>query len=83
MCADDSATLSMITQAVKNPNGRRPKQKTVDNVHSSKPDGNSRQAALRSLRKNAPEIHDEVISGKLSAHAGMLKVKRCVAQRMF
>jgi hypothetical protein len=56
----------MITQAVKNANGRPSKQETVDNINGFKPDGTSREAALRSLLKNAPEIHDEVISGKLS-----------------
>ncbi len=70
MCADDIETLTLIDEALKNPHGVH---HAFDNVHSTKPDGTSRQAALRSLRKNAPAIHKEVISGKLSAHAGMLK----------
>ena len=70
MCADDAETLDLIDSALKNPNGVH---HAVDIINAIKPDGTSRQAALRSLRKNAPAIHKEVISGKLSAHAGMLK----------
>jgi hypothetical protein len=74
MCSDDDETLSLITQAAKGKQGKRTDLiNNVNKVGSSTPEGNSRQAALRSLRKNAPAIHNEVISGKLSAHAGMIK----------
>jgi hypothetical protein len=74
MCADDKETLSLITQAAKGKQGER--TDLIDNVNkvgSSTPEGNSRQAALRSLRKNAPLIH-------ASAYIAMrwwLKVKNC------
>jgi len=45
----------------------------MDNVHLAVPSGNSHQASLRRLRKHNPTIHKQVISGKLSAHAGMIK----------
>ncbi len=70
LCADDNETLSLIDVATENPNCLH---HAVNNVNGMRPEGNSRQTALRSLRKNAPEVHKEVISGKLSAHAGMLK----------
>jgi hypothetical protein len=62
MCSDDVATVALIDEVIQNPTG-------VNNVNTPRPQGNSRQAALRSLRNNAPLIHKEVISGKLSAHA--------------
>jgi hypothetical protein len=80
MCADDLDTIKLIEIATQNPTGVN---LGVDNVHARRPDGNSQQASLRRLRKHAPEIHKQVKKGALSAHAGMLKVKRCVAQRMF
>lgn len=50
---DDPEALDLLDQALRNSGGRPPK--TVDNVHASgtaKPDGNSRDAALRRLRKD-------------------------------
>lgn len=35
--------------------------------------GNSRQYALRRLRKAAPKIHARVLAGEISAHAGMVE----------
>jgi hypothetical protein len=46
----------------------------VDNVSlASASDGNSNTYALRKLRKDAPEIHAQVIAGELSPNAGMVK----------
>ena len=45
-----------------------------DNVTLDKSDrGNSEAYSLRKLRKDAPEIHAEVLAGKISPHAGMVK----------
>jgi hypothetical protein len=60
----------MIDEATQNPVG---KHHDVDNIHVTRPDGTSRQASLRRLRKHAPSIHKEVVAGKLSANAGMVK----------
>jgi hypothetical protein len=70
MCSDDDETLDLIDVAIANPHGVH---RDIDNINITQPNGTSRQNALRSLRKNAPLIHKEVISGKLSAHAGMIK----------
>jgi hypothetical protein len=49
----------------------------VDNVHDNgdqaRPTGNSARYALRKLRKDAPELHADVLAGRLSAHAAMVK----------
>jgi phage-related baseplate assembly protein len=37
------------------------------------PAGNTRDQALRRLRKDAPELHSEVLAGRLSAHGAMVK----------
>jgi hypothetical protein len=44
----------------------------ADNVNTL-PDGNSKAQALRRLRKDAPELHADVLSGRLSAHAAMVR----------
>jgi hypothetical protein len=79
MCADDSATRGLIEEELKKEakhGGDHGNQYTggkIDNVNLATPDGNSRDQALRALRKHNPAIYKEVISGKLSAHAGMIK----------
>jgi hypothetical protein len=46
----------------------------VDNINEvGRPDGTSRQQALRRLRKDAPELHADVLAGRLSAHAAMVQ----------
>jgi hypothetical protein len=70
MCADDAETLDLIDEVIQNPHGIHV---DVNNINVTRPQGTSRQNALRSLRKNAPSIHREVITGRLSAHAGMIK----------
>lgn len=46
----------------------------VDNVHDSeRPAGNTRQAALRRLRKDRPDLLERVVTGELSAHAAAVE----------
>lgn len=75
--ADDPEALDLLDQALQNPVGKYESDLgDVDIVHGSKitrPDGNSKDAALRRLRKDAPELHAEVLAGRLSAHAAMVK----------
>jgi hypothetical protein len=64
-----------------NPDGRNQHQEvTVDNVHGDLPDdvetpgrphGNSKQAALRRLRDQRPDLHAEVLAGEMSPHRAM------------
>ncbi|GGN29325.1 hypothetical protein GCM10011609_86260 [Lentzea pudingi] len=49
--------------------------KLVGDVHEvapQRPPGNSRQAALRRLRKDAPEYHAKVIAGEMSTNRAMI-----------
>jgi hypothetical protein len=45
----------------------------VDNVNTLRPAGNTQAAALRRLRKDAPELHADVLAGRISPHAAMIK----------
>jgi len=59
------------------PAHRPSKDETVYNnkedVNTSRPVGNSVKAALRRLRKDRLDIHARVLSGELSANAGMIE----------
>lgn len=45
-----------------------------DNIQEVKaPTGTARSASLRRLKKDAPELHSDVLAGSLSAHAAMVK----------
>lgn len=80
VCRDDSEAEDAIDKATKNdpgpPEGNHNAAKdktTLDNIQDSKaPTGTSRQAAIRRLRKDRPDLHAEVIAGNLSAHAAMV-----------
>ena len=52
---------------------RRSSDFNVDNVHVERPSGNGQSAALRRLRKDAPELHAEVLAGHISPHAAMIR----------
>lgn len=67
---DDKAALDLLDRAVQNPVGRP--SETLDNVQDF-PSGNSEAAALRRLRKDAPELHARVLADELSAHAAMVQ----------
>lgn len=70
LCVDDIEALDLLDRALQNRSGR---PETVDNIHSKKPDGTSQDQALRKLRKDAPELHVDVLAGRLSAHAAMVQ----------
>jgi hypothetical protein len=78
LCRDHRDAETAIDAATKhgagNPTGANQYQSgTVDNIHdSTRPDGTSRQAALRKLRRDAPALHARVLAGELSAHAAMV-----------
>ena len=69
--------LDLFDQALqRKPGGDNGNQYTGgkdNNVNVAKPMGNTAARALRKLRKDAPEIHAEVLAGKISPHAGMVK----------
>ena len=61
-----------------NPHGckGKPSGITVNNVNAdspARPVGNSREATMRRLRKDHPQLHQQVVAGDLSANAAAVK----------
>lgn len=69
----DMEALSMWDEALQRP-AHRPSeaQITLDNIQGY-PSGTSQARALRKLRTDAPQLHQEVLQGHLSAHAAMVQ----------
>jgi hypothetical protein len=68
LVVDDIEALDLLDRELRNP----------ESVHAgnnvpSRPEGNTKEKALRRLRKDAPELHAEVIAGHLTAHAAAVK----------
>jgi len=70
ICRDDMEALDLLDQALQGRHGGD--HSKSDNVTLA-PTGNARDKALRKLRKDAPELHAEVLAGALTAHAAMVK----------
>ena len=71
---DDIEAIDLLDRVLQNPEGGSATQRaTVSNSNSGRPSGTSKAYALRRLRKEAPELHTEVVAGNLSAHAAMVK----------
>ncbi len=73
MCADNRAALDLLDQAVQGRQGRKkPGDANTDNVsEDSCRHGNSRQYALRRLRKSRPDLHAEVLRGSVTPNRAM------------
>lgn len=73
LCRDDPEALDLIDRVTVGRQGER--TDLVDNVNDveERPTGNTREAALRRLRKDRPDLHAQVIERKLSAHAAMVE----------
>jgi hypothetical protein len=70
----DPVALDLFDSATRGQQGRR--TDLLDNmqeVGSSAPTGTSREAGLRRLRKDRPDLHAEVLAGALTTHAAMIK----------
>lgn len=68
--ANDVEALDLLTHALKNPVGHP----AISNIIKERaPTGTSKEAALRKLRKDAPELHVEVLAGRLTAHRAMVQ----------
>jgi hypothetical protein len=78
MCRRDPEALDLLDQALQGRQGER--TDLVDNVHDveevERPAGNTSAAALRRLRKDAPELHARVLAGELSPHAAAVEAGR-------
>lgn len=70
LVVDDDEAVTLLDGAVRNSVGRPRKG---NNVIPSKRPGNTKEQALRRLRQDAPELHAEVIAGRLSAHAAAVR----------
>lgn len=79
LCQNDPAARDAIDRATKQEPGGGKNQHTskdclFNNVQEAKaPAGNSKDAALRRLRKDRPDLHEKVIEGQLSAHAAAVE----------
>lgn len=72
LLVDDVEALDLLDQAVQGRRGER--TDLVPNIHEvERPAGTTRDRALRKLRKDAPELHADVLAGRLTAHAAMVK----------
>lgn len=76
LCRDDPKALDLLDQALQNPPHVHIGQSDSDVITINpdpSPRGTSREGALRRLRKDAPELHAEVLAGRLTAHGAMVK----------
>jgi hypothetical protein len=82
LCQDDKEALNAIDEAIKRRPGNesgvnqhtKDSKGNVDNIHdSNRPSGTSRDAAIRRLRKDRPDLLQKVIAGQLSAHAAAIE----------
>lgn len=89
ICRDDPESLDMIDMALvrgrggnHNPDGKNQYEKEVngnivtidlEKKSATRPEGNSRLKALRRLRQSRPDLHAQVLSGEISAHAAMIQ----------
>jgi hypothetical protein len=64
--AHDPMALDLLDQALQNP-------PALHNIQGRAPTGTSKDAALRRLRKDRPDLHAEVLAQRLSAHAAMVE----------
>lgn len=68
--AERLALADLLDRALQRP----PSIHALDNIQGTEaPTGTSQAAALRRLRKDAPELHADVLAGRLSAHAAMVQ----------
>lgn len=75
---NDPEALDLLDRAMQNPVGGSSKivlNHHIVNVENDQevPKGNSAAYALRKLRKDAPDLHAEVLAGRLTAHAAMVR----------
>ncbi|MBL3670653.1 hypothetical protein JL475_32730 [Streptomyces sp. M2CJ-2] len=68
----DPEALDLLDQAIVGRQGER--TDLVSNRNEvPRPVGTTKAAALRKLRKDKPELHADVLAGRLSAHAAMIQ----------
>jgi hypothetical protein len=71
--AERAEARDLLDRAVQRPVGVNQHTKGLDNMQAlNAPSGTSREAGLRRLRKDRPDLHAEVLAGRLSTHAAMV-----------
>lgn len=72
ICQDDLQAIDMLDREVQRSKGGDTSKGTNRALGDLAPSTESRQGTLRALRKNAPELHEKVISGEMTpARAAM------------
>lgn len=78
---DDMKVLDMLDIALQGKGGKKwdsrtAGKNTVYNIHSNKrPAGTSRQASIRRLRKDRPDLHQKVMDGDMTPNAAMIEAR--------
>lgn len=74
LCGDDPEAMDLIDRATQQASHRPLISVDIINTsHIDRPDGTSSQAALRRLRKDRPDLHEQVIQRQKSPHAAMVE----------
>ncbi|MER7280466.1 hypothetical protein ABT369_39115 [Dactylosporangium sp. NPDC000244] len=71
--ADDVEAVDLLDRALQQRHGGDRSKGDVITLADPNRRGTSKDYALRKLRKDAPELHAQVIAGRLSAHAAMVR----------
>lgn len=71
--ADRMEARDLLDRAVQRPVGTNQASAGLDNIQTRHPSGTSREAGLRRLRKDRPDLHAEVLAGRLSTHKAMVR----------
>ncbi len=74
LCRDDKAALDALDRATVAERGRPHKAEENVSNRNNKPDkGTTASYALRKLRKDRPDLHEQVLQGALSPHKAMIE----------
>ncbi|MCL6733275.1 hypothetical protein [Streptomyces neyagawaensis] len=73
LIADNPGALDLLDRAVQQPLGINQHKEGLDNIQTlGAPSGTSKEAGLRRLRKDRPDLHAKVLAGHLTTHAAMV-----------
>lgn len=77
LISDDPEAVDLLDRTLKDTEKQGDRTDLVDNIHevAGRPAGTSKQALIRRLRKNHPDLHARVLAGELSANAAMVMAR--------
>ena len=73
LCRDDTEALDLVDRVTQGKHGGDRESTPIKNNIVNLAPGNSRANALRRLRKDRPDLHSDVLAGKLTAHGAMVE----------